>query len=278
MLNCDDKHVCRLCLSLLFTLTDTDFIKTRFNRFMRKYKYEMHCHTSEVSRCSHISGAELAEFYKSAGYDGLVVTDHFFNGNCAVPRELDWTEKVELFVTGYENAKKRGDQIGLDVFFGWEFTYVDGTDFLTYGLDKQWLLKNRDCDTMRITDYCNLVHGSGGYVVQAHPFREDSYIEMIRLLPRHVDAVETLNAGRTDFQNRMADVYADSYGIMKFCGSDNHRGMQDRLAVLETDKRAKSSADILAEVISGSCSLKLVKPVLRDGRTVLEDLPDSEAG
>ena len=69
--------------------------------------YETHCHTSEVSRCSHISGAELAEFYKSAGYDGIIITDHFFNGNCAVPNMLPWKTKVELFTRGWKNAKKR---------------------------------------------------------------------------------------------------------------------------------------------------------------------------
>ena len=52
-------------------------------------RYETHAHTSETSRCSHISGGELAEFYKSLGYTGLFITDHFFNGNTTVPRELE---------------------------------------------------------------------------------------------------------------------------------------------------------------------------------------------
>ncbi len=236
------------------------------------YKYETHCHTSETSRCSHISGAGLADFYKAAGYDGIIITDHFFNGNCAVPDFLGWKTKVELFCRGFEAAKKRGDEIGLDVFFGLEFTYVDGTDFLTYGIDKQWLLKNRDCDKMRITDYCDLVHKSGGFVIQAHPFREDSYIEMIRLLPRHVDAVETLNAGRKDFENKMADQYADNYCLKKFCGSDNHTGMRDRLAVLGLDFRAKSVDEIMKTVADGSCNIKLVTPKEENGKIILNDI------
>lgn len=236
------------------------------------YKYEMHCHTTETSNCSHISGAQLADFYKSAGYDGIVVTDHFFNGNCAVPRALPWKNRVELFARGYKNAKKRGDEIGLDVFFGWEFTYVDGTDFLTYGLDEDWLIKHKDCDKMRITDYCDLVHESGGYVVQAHPFREDDYIEMIRLLPRHVDAVETLNAGRRDFENLMADHYADSYGLKKFCGTDNHWGMRDRLAVLSLDFRAGSAADILKAVVDGKCEITLVSVSENNGKIILNGI------
>ena len=236
------------------------------------YLYETHCHTSEVSRCSHITGAELAEFYKSAGYDGIIITDHFFNGNCAVPNVLPWKTRVELFTRGWKSAKKRGDEIGIDVFFGWEFTYVDGTDFLTYGLDEDWLLKHKDCDKMRITDYCDLVHKSGGFVVQAHPFREDSYIEMIRLLPRHVDAVETLNAGRKDFENKMADEYADNYCLKKFCGTDNHWGMQARLAALETDFKAKSANEILEAVLEDRHKIKLVEPVEENRKIILKDI------
>ena len=236
------------------------------------YKYEMHCHTTETSGCSHIGAAKLAEFYKAAGYDGVVITDHFFNGNCIVPKSLPWKTRVELFEKGYRAAKKRGDEIGIDVFFGWEFTYVDGTDFLTYGLDKEWLIKHKDCDKMRITDYCDLVHQSGGYVVQAHPFREDDYIEMIRLLPRHVDAVETLNACRKDFENRMADEYADNYCLKKFCGTDNHVGMRERLAVLGLDFRAQSVSDILKAVVDGRCTIKLVRPEEENGKIILNDI------
>ena len=45
------------------------------------YKYEMHCHTAEGSKCGRATGAEMADFYKSMGYSGLVISDHFFNGN-----------------------------------------------------------------------------------------------------------------------------------------------------------------------------------------------------
>lgn len=231
------------------------------------YKYEMHCHTAQTSRCGHIDAADLIDFYKAAGYTGVVVTDHFFNGNCAVPRALPWKTRVELFQKGYKAAKERGDEIGVDVFFGWEFTYVDGTDFLTYGLGADWLLEHKDCDKMRIVDYCTLVQKSGGYVVHAHPFREDSYIEMIRLLPRNVDAVETLNAGRKDFENKMADQYADNYGLPKMCGTDNHTGMRDRLAVLELDFRAENSAEIIKAVLEGRHKMSLVRPE-QDGEKI----------
>lgn len=53
-----------------------------------------HAHTSQVSRCAKIEGKELARYYKSIGYTGLIVTDPFFNGNTIVPADLPWEERM----------------------------------------------------------------------------------------------------------------------------------------------------------------------------------------
>ncbi len=222
------------------------------------YRYEIHCHTSETSACSHISAADLIDFYKKAGYDAVIITDHFLNGNTTVPQFLPWKKKIELFAKGYKNAKKRGDEIGVDVYFGWEVS-TGGTDFLTYGLDENWLLEHKDCDKMRISDYCDLVRQSGGYIVQAHPFREADYIELIRLLPRKVDGVEVINACRTDFENRMAEQYADNYGLKKFAGTDNHHGLREKLAAMETDFKVSDSKELIKAALDGQCRNVLYK-------------------
>ena len=85
-------------------------------------------------------------------------------------------------------------------------------------------------------DYFDLVRSAGAYVSHAHPFREDWYIEMIRLLPRKCDAVEIINSCRKPFENEMAKVYADSYGLPYTAGSDNHHANQARLSGIETEE------------------------------------------
>ena len=87
------------------------------------YRYETHLHTSQGSACGKCTGEEMAEAYKEAGYTGIFVTDHFFYGNTAVDRSLPWEEWVESYCKGFEQAKKTGDRIGLQVFFGWEASY-----------------------------------------------------------------------------------------------------------------------------------------------------------
>ena len=93
------------------------------------YKYETHMHTAESSACATSTGAEMARAHKEAGYTGIFITDHFFNGNTTVPRELPWQERVARFCLGYEHAKQEGDKIGLQVFFGFEYAY-HGAEFL----------------------------------------------------------------------------------------------------------------------------------------------------
>ena len=199
------------------------------------YKYETHLHTKEGSACSSAPADEMARAHKEMGYDGIFVTNHFFNGNTSVPHELPWEEKVNRFCLGYEKAKEQGDKIGLDVFFGWEYSY-HGADLLTYGLDKQWLLKHPMVMDMDVNSYCDFVREQGGIIVHAHPFREADYIAMIRLFPRKCDACEIINSCRSDFENNMAKHYAESYGLRPFAGSDNHSAAQEKLNGVDFDE------------------------------------------
>ncbi|MCI8389036.1 MAG: histidinol phosphatase [Clostridiales bacterium] len=219
-----------------------------------RYKYETHSHTSETSKCSKIPGAELARFYKSLGYTGLFITDHFFNGNTIVPRDLEWKERVERFEAGYLAAKAEGDKIGLDVFFGWEYT-IGGNDFLIYGLDREWLLANPDQLEWKLRDYMSKARADGALVIHAHPFREAGYIELIRLIPRDVDGVEVINSSMTDEVNARADWYADSYRLLRSAGSDNHVGKRSRLGGVYLPERIKCEADFVQLMKAGQCEI-----------------------
>ena len=198
--------------------------------------YETHCHTAESSACASATAEQQVRFYKERGFTGIIVTDHFLNGNTTAKPDMPWELRVNIQFLGYEHAKKTGDEIGLDVFFGWEYT-VDGSDFLTYGLDKQWLLAHPETMTLPPNGYFDLIHAEGGYISHAHPFREDWYIDMIRLFPRKCDAVEIINSCRKPFENDMAKLYADSYGLPYTAGSDNHHANQAHLSGIQTDAR-----------------------------------------
>ena len=195
---------------------------------MKLFKYETHVHTSESSACASSSGVEQARLYRLLGYDGIIITDHFFNGNSCVPRKLPWEERVERFALGFEHALEDGKKIGLTVFFGWEESF-HGTDFLVYGLDKKWLLDHPDMLEWDIPEHYARVHADGGYLVHAHPFREASYIEKPRLFPECEDAIEVINASHTDpMFNKKAAEYAKLHNKPVTSGSDAHHALASR--------------------------------------------------
>ena len=70
------------------------------------YIYETHLHTATASKCAVSTGNEYIAYYKELGFHGIFVTDHFFNGNSCVPKNLPWEERIDIFCQGYEDAKK----------------------------------------------------------------------------------------------------------------------------------------------------------------------------
>lgn len=189
------------------------------------YLYETHLHTCQASACGRSTGAEHARFYKDIGFQGIIVTDHFFGGNTCIPQSLPWKERVEMFCSGYEDALIQGQKCGLDVFFGWEQGYGDD-EYLVYGLDKQWLLHHPEVETWTRREQLEGVHRYGGCVVQAHPFRTRDYIRHVRLGYRYCDGAEVANAANGALNDAHALRYAKHFHLAMTAGSDNHHSIK----------------------------------------------------
>ena len=215
------------------------------------FKYETHLHTSPVSKCASATVRETLEFYKSIGYDGIFITNHFLDGNSSVDHSLSHEEQINFYFSDVEEGERLAKEVGIKVFCGVEMSYK-GTDFLVYGLDKEWYLAHPEIMTMKKSEELDLLRENGAFIVQAHPYREASYINHIRLFPRNVDGVEVINASRPDTDNRMAGVYADCYCLLKSAGSDNHSaGRAKMLAGIYTNTPIDSVADFIRMVKAG---------------------------
>lgn len=216
------------------------------------FYYETHVHTSPVSACAKVSVEEMLKAYKNAGYAGVFMTEHFIDGNINLDvRKLPYEERVNYYFSAYEEGKIIGEEIGIDVFGGIEMSY-GGTDFLVYGIDKEWCLAHTDMDKMKKSELLKLLMSEGALIIQAHPFREAAYIDHIRLFPRQIHGVEVFNANRNDFENKLAEQYAENYGLLRFAGSDNHTGKNQKiLGGMATEKRIESVQDFIDMVFSG---------------------------
>lgn len=195
------------------------------------YLYETHLHTSQSSACAWNTGYEMAKACHDAGYAGIIVTDHNWGGNTCTDRSLPWEEWVREFTKGYQDAKRYADEHeDFDVFFGYEAGF-SGTEFLIYGISPQWLMEHPQIRDASLEDHLAMVRAAGGYVIHAHPFREEWYIPEIRLFPELVDAVEGINAthschlstahNKKEYDDR-AVVYANAHDLPMTAGSDIH--------------------------------------------------------
>ncbi|MCL2426798.1 MAG: PHP domain-containing protein [Oscillospiraceae bacterium] len=215
-----------------------------------EYLYETHMHTSEVSRCALISAAQQVTRYKQKGYTGIIVTDHFINGYSACSHLNSWEKKMKCVVSGYEIAKRAGEKQGLDVFLGSEFT-IRGADFLTYGLDLEFLLAHPNIDKLGIEQYSKLVRKNGGYLAQAHPYRDEFYIEHnYPVAPHLIDGVEVHNANDRKSSNEKAFEFAQKHNLPMQAGNDSHGRERSPHSGIALPQKAKTIHDIIRQIKS----------------------------
>ena len=102
-------------------------------------------------------------------------------------------------------------------------------------------------DLRTFADYCR---DHDVLAVQAHPFREDSYIDHIRLYP-NCEGVEAFNAARNALCNDLGAYYAKAYNKIAIGGSDIHHTNQKFLSGMEFDEEVTSMDQLIALLRSG---------------------------
>jgi len=182
-----------------------------------------HVHTAEISSCSRLSAPELVRLYRAAGYQAIVVADHFGDEyfESRDLRRLPWRQRVECFLEGYRRAQREGKRVGLQVFLGAEVRLADSpNDYLVYGLGEEALRQSPPLCRLDLAGLRARVHRAGGIVVQAHPFRPPC----APADPRLLDGVESFNGNpRHRSRNELAEAFAREHGLLRLSSSDAHQ-------------------------------------------------------
>lgn len=191
---------------------------------MYKYKYEMHLHTVACSACANSTAEEMVLAAKEAGFSGIVLTNHFMHGNTAIDRNLPWERFAGAYAEDYYNAKKIGDQLGIDVLFGIEEGVGDGKEALIYGLSPETIIGEANMPNMSLRELADFVHAHGGLLYAAHPFRDRPYIKNPDTEPDMTcyDSIEVYNRFNTEDANQKAERFARKIGIRGIAGGDTH--------------------------------------------------------
>ncbi len=177
------------------------------------YKIELHCHTSPVSGCSNLRGAELVRLYAEAGFSAINIADHFTSGFF---REQDFTD----YFYGYHAAVREGEKRGVKVYLGAEFRFNgSNNDYLLFGVDKEFLFKAKEMFDSTHEQFHNFCKENGVLLYQAHPFRDG----MTRTEPAFIDGIEGYNMHpHHHSRNELSLQFAEENGLPIISGSDAH--------------------------------------------------------
>jgi len=184
-----------------------------------KFLIETHSHTKEVSGCSGISAEKLVELYIKAGFDGLIITDHYFDGYLDAIKG-DWESKAERYLEGVHKAKKFGTEKGLKVYTGMEIGFVGSYNhYLVFGVTEKFIVDNKQLYKVGIEGFRRICDDNGLLLFQAHPFRGG----MTRVDTNLLDGIEVFNGHpEQSSHNEMALEHAILHNKKFMSGSDCH--------------------------------------------------------
>ena len=219
-----------------------------------EYKYEIHCHTKEVSRCGQLPVEDLIKKYKEAGYSGIVLTDHYSPMTFDIPDFFSKKKAIDHYLKAWQIAKKYNDE-NFTVLLGMELRfYATINDYLVYGITEEMLYKLPFLLSTYIGKASRMLRERGCLFIQAHPSRKF----ITHADPKHLDGVEVFNAKATKEENESSLKWAEEIKAkIKTSGSDCHRESGVGLGGIITTEPIKSNDDLIRILKSGE--YKLIK-------------------
>lgn len=227
------------------------------------FKTELHCHTSEVSRCGRVTAAETVETYIQHGYNAVTITNHlsastFSDKNKNFVYTDDWQKRIDFFMHAVDLARTaaRGR---IEVLWGIELCGGhDNNDYLIYGMTEEQLRAMPDILDISIKEFGPRIREELGLLLfQAHPFRSGVRI----VVPDRLDGVEVYNGHiGHDSRNEIALKWAERYGLRRISGTDFHQSIHIPTGGILTEKPIRSNSELLEVLRSGEYT------VLHEGR------------
>ena len=211
-----------------------------------KYRYEMHQHTVRCSGCGHADPETLVRTMKRDGYAGCVLTDHFYNGNSGIDRNLPWDQFCKAYEDAYLIAKKTGEELDFDVLFGIEENIGRGKEVLIYGITPEYIYSHPEMRVPSLRNIYVTAHEAGAVVIQAHPFRDRDYIPdaMEEVDHSFVDGYEVFNSCNNPEDNEKALARFRDSGKILTAGSDSHTEEFEGRSGIETDVRIRNEKQL----------------------------------
>ncbi len=142
---------------------------------------DMHGHTAGISRCCRIDAREGIRQAVEAGFDGMVITNHY---EAWYYTEESYDGWIESYIAEWELCRELGREYGFRIFCGIEVSLavVPNLHLLIYGADADFLRKYPHLCRRSLQELSQIVRENGCALIQAHPFRHGVGIQDTDLL------------------------------------------------------------------------------------------------
>ena len=217
------------------------------------YKTEAHLHTRPVSSCGKLTPVEQVRLFKAAGYDTIIISDHFSRGHFKkMGEDLTFEQCVDRLCDAYVEAKAEGDKVGLTVLFSVELSFHKN-HYLLYGVTREMLKLREDIFDIDIDELYAHLKAHGVTIIQAHSHRAGKCIPH----PDHVDGFEINCCLRKENFNEKTMTLAKECGKPLTIGSDCHRPEDVGVSATLTEEKIDSIEKYLELMRAGKLILSI---------------------
>lgn len=206
--------------------------------------FDMHLHTSRHSPDSAINPFSLLRQAERLGLAGVVITEH------------DWLWSED------ELDELRAATPGVQVYAGVEVSAHEG-HFLCYGLTDAGQVPKG----IELKELCEVVHGQGGVVVAAHPYRWGQDFDAILAEGVALDGLEVMSSNMdAALRDRARKAWQGRGQVWSAVGnSDAHALDKVGFCYSSFPERVRDQADLLDALRGG-----LVEAHEREPRVVID--------
>jgi predicted metal-dependent phosphoesterase TrpH len=209
---------------------------------------DLHTHTHPLSHDSLLSPDELIDAAKSAGLDGVCLTEHDFFWDPAEAAALSKRHDF-LVIPGIEVNTEDGHIV------------VFGLESFVYGMH-------------RLHELARMAEAAGAVMIAAHPYRRQLPFELrhegdwTHALERavanpacsHVTAVETQNGRGSDRENAFSAEVAARLSLPTVAASDAHERKDIGRCATEFEREITGLEDLITELKAGRFRAVILRP------------------
>ncbi len=192
--------------------------------------FEMHCHTSEHSPCSHVRAVDHVRDCMRRGLDGLVLTDHHYL----------WRDDEIDMLRLHADAPPE-----FVILTGQEVYSSEFDDLLVYGSSRAHMVGTPASMLRR--------RYPAAALVWAHPWRWGNRPKDGDLHHELLDGVEVYNGQQGDDENRYGMAAYRRLGLVGIAGSDAHFHDTAGRSPTRFERPVHTIAELAREIRAGRC-------------------------